>query len=162
MSRPDNRVQFRRSKAITAFLERRGPADDAPSQAIRARDDLLALDALLAAELQDMPLATAEAAFLADVVNGRWPKPGRAGLYIECRRALHRPGLTAAAQPFDPTVLLAKLELLGPAADFAISEALAIWRARGLLPTAGGFRQAGLRIDDRGMRGTDGESQQVA
>lgn len=162
MRRLDNRVQFRLTEAIATFLARRGPGDDVPSADLRARDDLLALQGLLSAELQQVRLTSAEAAFLADVVDGRWPKPGPVVLHSECRRALRRPGRAPDAHSFDQALLLAKLEPLGPAADFALCEALAIWAARRLPPTTDGFSQAGLRIDDRDGHAFDRESQQVA
>lgn len=162
MSRLDNRVQFRLTEAIAAFLARRRPGDDATSADLRARDDLLDLQALLAAELQEVRVTTAEAVFLADVVAGRWPKAGTVVLHGECLRALRRPGRPATVHAVDPVMLLAKLEPLGPATDFALCEALAIWVARGLPPTTDGFSQAGLHIDDRDGHAIDGKSQQVA
>jgi hypothetical protein len=152
MRRADNRIQFRASDRLRAFLARRAGQDDPVSPDIQAKTDLDALQALISAELRRIPLTTWEAQLLAGLVDGRQPTPGTAVLYVECRDAL------AAAEPHAPGpghqnaggitagALLAKLERLGPAADFALCDALASWRARNLEPTAEGFTQAGLRI----------------
>jgi hypothetical protein len=149
MRQADNRIQFRASVRLRAFLARRAGKDDPVSLDIQAKTDLDALQALISAELRRIPLTTWEAQLLAGLIDGRQPTAGTAVLYVECRDALataepHAPG--PGHQNAGAGALLAKLERLGPAADFALCDALASWRARNLEPTAEGFTQAGLRI----------------
>jgi hypothetical protein len=151
MRQADNRIQFRASPRVMAFLERRAGEHDMSSRHIQASADVDTLQALIAAELRRIPLSVSEALFLADLVDGRQPAPGTAMLYVEGRHALGVaradmavPG--AQSGQADIAALLGKLERLGPAADFALCDALASWKARDLKPTAEGFAQAGLRI----------------
>ena len=158
MRHVDNRIQFRASPRMLAFLERRGGGHDIRSRHTQASADVDTLQALIAAELRRIPLSVGEALLLADLVDGRLPAPGTAMLYVECRDALSIAGPEMAGPSarsgaaVDIAALLAKLERLGPAADFALCDALAAWRARGLEPTREGFAQAGLRITPASAR----------
>ena len=147
--RPDDRLQFRPGSALLASLELRARQHGLSSPDIQAKTDLGTLQALLDAELRRIPLTVAEALFLADLVDGRQPVAGAPMLYAECRHALGDPRMGTGRQPqgaLNPEALLARLERLGPAADFALCEALAGWRASQLDPTAEGLTQAGLRV----------------
>ena len=157
MRQADNRIQFRASVRLLAFLARRAGQDDPVSPDIQAKTDLDTLQALMVAELRRITLTIGEARLLAELTEGRQPAAGTAMLYVECRHALiaselHTPAPgNQNASGINAEALLAKLERLGPAADFAICDALASWRARNLEPTPEGFTQAGLRINTSAM-----------
>jgi hypothetical protein len=148
MTRPDDRIQFRPGAAMLASLACRASLHDLSSPDVQAKADLDTMQKLTAAELRRITLTVAEAVFLASLVEGRHPVPGTPMLYLECRHALSDTRAdTDGAGTINGGALLARLERLGPAADFFLCDALAGWQARKLDATAEGFTQAGLRIE---------------
>jgi len=114
-----------------------------------ARDELGTWRAVMAGELARVRLTLGEARLLADALAGQQPAHGatRAAepvCYARCHDLLTRG--TGDQYEITEDRLLAKLQLLGPAADIALEDAFARWRAVGGDPTRDGFTRAGLLI----------------
>lgn len=174
----DDMIRFRPDEALSGWLATSsGLAMTSQSASMQAREDLALLRMILDAELRRVRLTLAQANCVADVLNGTIVHAAiGAGLglaYAECYDAfrltredaagnpLPVPGLSSygakwAPEGTDPAKweqdLLGILGQLGPAADYALRRAIALWWMSDELPRetpeqeAAVFAAVGLRV----------------
>ncbi len=157
-----------RAERMPATRDRRSA--EGPSASWQARAELALWRTVLAVELSRVRLTLRQASCVAVVLNGTMlgasaASPGGLGLvFAECYDAFRLarevgPGVMADAgshgarwgpEGCDPAKweqeLLDYLGSLGPAADHALRDAVARWRAAGGDATAEGFAAVGLRV----------------
>lgn len=157
MAEFNGHVNVRVGEQIAAWIADRAERAGNPSPSQQARDDLALLCGLFRAELGRIELTTGEASAVADVLNpplmdlggptfGRVTFMEMAGAIGDARESGGEMSSYGAKHGFDEEELLGKLRRLGPAADYALRDAISRWWQGNLDATADGFAAVGLRI----------------
>lgn len=156
-----HRVQARVSSATAEWLADRATRMGTKSSHVQAKIELELWRTALAAELRRIPLTTAEAACLADVLNSPVMAPALSAgpvshMYAEACEAFRLARETpvpsqasyASQWGIDEQSLLDRLGRLGPTADHALRDAISRWWQHDLPATADGFAAVGINIVD--------------
>ncbi len=152
----DNRVNFRASPELEAWLESRRSRMYAASRHSQAQSELMLWRSVLSAELQRLRLTLGQAQCLAAIVAGPLLQPTvghRLGLlYAEAYDAFRLAGEDGAGNAYgehfgvDEKKLLDWLAALGPASDLALRDALSRWWEADGADDVERFRDVGITV----------------
>lgn len=162
----DKRVQVRVDDSLADWLAERAARRATPggSISVQARLEIDTWRTVLRAELRRIRLTLSQACAIADVTQG-WMDDGLAvgsllagevqDAFRVARDSGPMPGLSSYGRKWAPTDtdpdawedrLVDYLNRLGPAADYALRDAMAAWWQHHLDPTIDGFAQVGLQV----------------